>query len=125
FLGRDFAQSRICSEQVAAMIDREIRRVLEECQEKALQILRDQTDKLHRLADALLDRETIGQEELRAIMSGEALPEKKIEMSEPDTKAVVLNEPDKASDGQPSDGQPSDGQPSDDQSSDGQPDGVL
>ena len=75
FLGRDFAQSRDCSEKVAAQIDEEIRKVASVCQERAINILKANMDKLHRMADVLLDRETITKPELDAIMKGEALPE--------------------------------------------------
>ena len=75
FLGRDFAQSRDCSEKVAAQIDEEIRKVASACQERAINILKANMDKLHRMADVLLDRETITKPELDAIMKGEALPE--------------------------------------------------
>ena len=79
FLGRDFAQSRDCSEQVAAQIDIEIRKTLEKCQEQAISILSANIDKLHRMADVLLERETIGRPELDAIMKGEELPPPKQE----------------------------------------------
>ena len=75
FLGRDFAQSRDCSEKVAAQIDEEIRKVASACQERAINILKANMDKLHRMADVLLDRETITKPELDAIMKGEALPD--------------------------------------------------
>ena len=75
FLGRDFAQSRDCSEKVAAQIDEEIRKVASACQERAINILKANMDKLHRMAGVLLDRETITKPELDAIMKGEALPE--------------------------------------------------
>ena len=75
FLGRDFAQSRDCSEKVAAQIDEEIRKVASVCQERAINILKANMDKLHRMADVLLERETITKPELDAIMKGEALPD--------------------------------------------------
>ncbi len=85
FLGRDFAQSRDCSEKVAAQIDEEIRKVASACQERAINILKANMDKLHRMADVLLDRETITKPELDAIMKGEALPEPAAQSAE--TKA--------------------------------------
>ena len=75
FLGRDFAQSRDCSEKVAAQIDEEIRKVASACQERAINILKANMDKLHRMAGVLLERETITKPELDAIMKGEALPD--------------------------------------------------
>ena len=85
FLGRDFAQSRDCSEKVAAQIDEEIRKVASVCQERAINILKANMDKLHRMADVLLDRETITKPELDAIMKGEALPDHAAQSAE--TKA--------------------------------------
>ena len=85
FLGRDFAQSRDCSEKVAAQIDEEIRKVASACQERAINILKANMDKLHRMADVLLERETITKPELDAIMKGEALPEPAAQSAE--TKA--------------------------------------
>ena len=85
FLGRDFAQSRDCSEKVAAQIDEEIRKVASACQERAINILKANMDKLHRMADVLLDRETITKPELDAIMKGEALPDHAAQSAE--TKA--------------------------------------
>ena len=85
FLGRDFAQSRDCSEKVAAQIDEEIRKVASACQERAINILKANMDKLHRMADVLLDRETITKPELDAIMKGEALPDPAAQSAE--TKA--------------------------------------
>ncbi len=76
FLGRDFAQERDCSEKIAAAIDDEIRRVMEACLERAENLLRENMDKLHRLAEELLDRETVVRDELDAIMKGEPLPER-------------------------------------------------
>ncbi len=75
FLGRDFAQSRDYSEKIAAQIDEEARQILENCLVRAESILNDNMDKLSRLADVLLDKETVVREELEAIMKGEPLPE--------------------------------------------------
>ena len=85
FLGRDFAQSRDCSEKVAAQIDEEIRKVASACQERAINILKANMDKLHRMAGVLLERETITKPELDAIMKGEALPDHAAQSAE--TKA--------------------------------------
>ena len=84
-LGRDFAQSRDCSEKVAAQIDEEIRKVASACQERAINILKANMDKLHRMAGVLLERETITKPELDAIMKGAALPDHAAQSAE--TKA--------------------------------------
>lgn len=74
FLGRDFTQSRDYSEKIASMIDEEVRSMMEENLKRAEKILTENLDKLHRLADLLLEKEVVVREELEAIMKNEALP---------------------------------------------------
>lgn len=74
FIGRDFSQSREYSEQVAAAIDDEIRETMEYCLAEAERILSENLDKLERLAEVLLEKETVVREELEAIMDGRPLP---------------------------------------------------
>ena len=68
FLGRDFAQNRNYSEKVAAMVDQEMRRVLEQGHQRAESILRANMDKLHALAAALIEKEKVDGEEFKKIM---------------------------------------------------------
>jgi cell division protease FtsH len=70
FLGRDLARDRSFSEEIAAAIDREINHIVTSCYTKALQILREQRDKLDDLAARLLDKETIEGDELDEILNG-------------------------------------------------------
>ncbi|MBE3583816.1 MAG: ATP-dependent zinc metalloprotease FtsH [Limnochordaceae bacterium] len=74
FLGRDIARDRNYSERVAAAIDREVRRIIDEAHEQAKRILSEHRTELQRVAEALLDRETLGRAEFEALMRGEELP---------------------------------------------------
>jgi len=67
FVGRDFARTRNYSEDVAAAIDREMRRIIDTAYNKAEQILRENIDKLHKVAEALLEKETLTASEFEEI----------------------------------------------------------
>ena len=69
FLGRDIARQRNYSEEVAALIDEEVRRFVTEAHERALQILRDRREALDKIAEALLDKETLEGEELETLLT--------------------------------------------------------
>ncbi len=74
FLGREIAQHRDFSEDTAIRIDQEVRRLVMEGYEKARQILTDHGDTLHRLAEALLEREVLDASEVKLIIEGKPLP---------------------------------------------------
>ena len=63
FLGRDFAQTKSYSEETAALIDEEVKKIIDTAYNKAKQILSDNIDKLHIVAGILLDKEKIDGEE--------------------------------------------------------------
>ncbi len=73
FLGRDLMRDRNYSEEIAAMIDRETRRVVQECYQRAKQLLQDNRQTLHRIAEKLLEVETIEGSELEAMIEGKEL----------------------------------------------------
>jgi cell division protease FtsH len=75
FLARDLAEERNYSEDVARSIDQEVRRIIEHCYEEARTILAENREVLDRLVEELLERETLEQEEVAAIIRGEALPD--------------------------------------------------
>jgi cell division protease FtsH len=58
------------SPQTAESIDSEIRGIIEECYGRAKQLLEDNIDKLHNMADALIEYETLGTEQIDDIMAG-------------------------------------------------------
>jgi cell division protease FtsH len=74
FLGRELGQRRQVSEHTAQQVDQEVKRILDEAHDKARAILEDHQDLLERIAQALLERETIGQEEIALLDRGEPLP---------------------------------------------------
>jgi len=77
FLGREFAQHRPdYSEKTAIDIDEEIKRIINEQHTRAKNVLTQYRDALDRLAQALLERETLDQDEIRAVIDGRTLPQR-------------------------------------------------
>ena len=70
FLGRDYGHVRDYSNEVAAKIDAEVRRIVEEAYEKALAILRENRHQLDALAAFLLEYEKVDEQEFLQIMDG-------------------------------------------------------
>lgn len=69
FLGRDFAQSKEYSEETAAIIDEEVKSIIDYAYKKAAEILNANMDKLHVVAGILLEKEKIDGEEFDAIFN--------------------------------------------------------
>ena len=67
FIGRDLGHTRGYSETVAARIDGEIKRIVDECYAKARQMIREHEDVLHRCAELLLEKEKINRDEFEAL----------------------------------------------------------
>ena len=67
FLGRDFAQEKTYSEETAGIIDEEMKKIIDACYNKALEILKTNENKLHAVANVLLEKEKITGEEFEAI----------------------------------------------------------
>nr|WP_320131634.1 ATP-dependent zinc metalloprotease FtsH [uncultured Holophaga sp.] len=76
FLGRDFTQRSDISEETAKLIDSEIHHIVTSNYEKARTILIERRDALVRIAEALLDRETLDGNDVTTLMNGGALPPK-------------------------------------------------
>ncbi len=74
FLGREFAQHREISDRTAELVDVEVKRILEEAFDRAREILEGDMDTLHRMAEALLDRETLDKEDVDLLAAGKDLP---------------------------------------------------
>lgn len=72
FLGRDIARDRNYSEAIAYAIDQEARGFIENCYEKAKDILTQNIDKLHKVAEKLMEKEVLEGDEFEAIMTGRA-----------------------------------------------------
>lgn len=90
FLGRDINSSRNYSENVAAEIDTEVRKIIENAYEKAKKILEEHVDQLHFLSKYLLKFEKIDADEFEKIMSGEIGEEV---FSEPYSSSIVKSKP--------------------------------
>jgi cell division protease FtsH len=69
FLGREIAEQRDYSEEVARQIDAEVKRIIETAHERAMTILREQREKLEALARQLIEVETLEGAELEALLA--------------------------------------------------------
>ena len=69
FVGRDFGRTRNYSEEVAAAIDKEMRNLIDRAYSKAEQLLKENMDKLHKVAEALLEKETLDAKEFEEIFA--------------------------------------------------------
>ena len=76
FLGRDIAEERNYSEATAVEIDKEIRKIIEDCYQRAKNELNNNVDKLKALAEALLEKEVLDSDEVKKIVFPES-PENK------------------------------------------------
>ena len=70
FLGRSVTQHKQVSDVTIHAIDEEVRKIIDQNYRGAEKILRDNLDKLHAMADALIKYETIGEDQLQDIMAG-------------------------------------------------------
>ncbi len=73
FLGKEITSSKDYSEQTAMLIDGEVRGIVERAHELAMRLLRENMDKLHLLANALLERETLDGDQMDRLLRGEKL----------------------------------------------------
>ena len=71
FLGRDYGHVRGYGEDIASTIDAEVKRIVEECYDKARELIRKHEDVLHRSAGLLLEKEKIGRSEFEALFGDE------------------------------------------------------
>ena len=99
FLGHQVTQSKTISDETAHAIDEEVRRIVEENYAEATQVLEENKDALHAMADALMKFETIDRDQIQDIMDGrEPRPPKEADrVSEPVSSSGV--EPEEAPDG--------------------------
>jgi cell division protease FtsH len=74
FLGRELGKPREHSEHTQVEIDREVKAILDGQYQVAKRILSENLDTLHRLAKALLERETLDSSDIEAILRGDPLP---------------------------------------------------
>jgi cell division protease FtsH len=72
FLGREMGAEPDYSEEIAREIDDEIRRVIEEAHDLAVNVLKGHIDELHRISGILIERETIDKDQFERLLTGEA-----------------------------------------------------
>jgi cell division protease FtsH len=75
FLGREIARHRDYSELTAQQIDEEVRRIVTSAYDKAVQLIREHIDLLHKMAQALLEKETLDSRDLDLIVPPSPVPE--------------------------------------------------
>jgi len=84
-------------ESTARLIDREVRRFIDEAYVRAMQILKANRDILDKMADTLLEREVLGSEEIDALIERRELPprapEKPLEPVQPETPPEAADQP--------------------------------
>ena len=73
FLGREIAQHKDFSEETAKRIDEQINKILGECMEEATRILTEHKDQLDLLAQTLITRETLDDNDVRELLGFEAI----------------------------------------------------
>ncbi len=73
FLGREISRNIDYSENTAIEIDREVRKIIDECYARAKKMILDNKDKLNKIAAYLLEREVLSGEDIRKIVRGEDL----------------------------------------------------
>jgi cell division protease FtsH len=69
FIGKDFGRSRNYSEEVAAMIDKEIRKIIDAAYNKTETLLKENINKLHGVAQALLEKEKLDKEDFEEVFA--------------------------------------------------------
>jgi cell division protease FtsH len=74
FLGREIHQSSSISQKTAELVDSEVHRIIVSNYDRAKKVLEDNLATLHRLAQALLERETLDREEIELVMANKPLP---------------------------------------------------
>ncbi len=87
FLGRDYGHVKGYSEEVAAAIDEEVTRIIDECYEKARSIISEHMDVLHSCAELLIEKEKISRKEFEALF-GDQVFEKSEEVKNSEGVAV-------------------------------------
>jgi cell division protease FtsH len=85
FLGRDWNEERNYSETIAVEIDKEVRAIIDDCYERARQILTENREKMDEIVKVLLEKESLEREEFIALMTGAKAPEPAVPPVTPST----------------------------------------
>jgi cell division protease FtsH len=91
FLGKDFSTRKNYSEEMAKEIDEEVRDIIEEAFSKAEELLTDNIDKLHLVAEVLLEIETLDADQFEKIFTGEKTVAELIADTEEQAKHIEAN----------------------------------
>ncbi|TNF22402.1 MAG: ATP-dependent zinc metalloprotease FtsH [Deltaproteobacteria bacterium] len=92
FLGREMARASDFSEQTQAEADQEIKRILNECYDVAKQAVVDNRDVLERLANALLEFESLGGAEIDAVVDGMSIDDLRHERAKRGDQAAAVRD---------------------------------
>lgn len=71
FIGRDMGQVKNYSEKIAAEIDAEVKKIISDCYNEAERILKENVEKLHKVAKTLFVKEKMGEDEFNQIMKAD------------------------------------------------------
>jgi cell division protease FtsH len=77
FLGRDLGHVRNYSEEIASLIDSEVKGLIDECYRKTKELLSENRETLDRMVEALLEKETLNKEEIDLIFEGKTIADLK------------------------------------------------
>ncbi len=102
FIGREWVANREHSEETARLVDAEVKRIIDAAMERADALLREHIDGLHRVAEALLERETLTGEETRLLLEGESLPP--LDLKANPRKLITTEDLERENENGPSDG---------------------
>ena len=94
FLGRDIARDKNYSEEIAAKIDKEIRKFLDEAYQKTEELLQNNIDKLHLIAQALIEKETLEGSEIEQLMKYGRILDKNEQPSDDNSGTPAVIPPD-------------------------------
>ena len=75
FVGKNYQTEKSYSEEIANIIDEEVREIVESCHKRATKLLTEKMDVLHNMARVLVERETIHTEEVDMLMQGKSVEE--------------------------------------------------
>ncbi len=92
FLGRDYNKTKNYSDQVALEIDREVRKIIENCYADAKKILHDNEDLVMTLSKALIERETLTKEEIESLVRTGKIEENLEPLKEGEPSLLKLRE---------------------------------
>ena len=89
FLGRDYNKTRNFSNEIAHEIDKEVRKIIDECYQEAKKILFENRDLVKLLADSLLEYETLTKEQIDSLVETGKMPEENSEVKTDEDKSLT------------------------------------